>query len=128
MMTRFPLSSIQGSALSVLATVATLGLMIGTAPRTLAQVSTSADPLKDIHNDGSSDPFSNRGGNQTSSMMDFIHRAMQGQSQSSEDFTATQRENLNEAAEAFRKAQRERLANPQAAPAVPTPVVPSTPK
>lgn len=70
----------------------------------------TVDPLQDFHNpDGSSDPFSGRGDN-SSSIFNLIHQAMQGGfdvDRAAE--TSEQRESITDAAAAFRAKQRQLL-------------------
>lgn len=96
---------------AALGVVAGIGLAtFGFSQASLAQVSTSAQPLQDFQNqDQPADPFSNRGNNQINGVMDMIHRAVLGPSRSPEEFNAEQQENLNSAAAEFRARQMERL-------------------
>jgi len=67
-------------------------------------------PLSDFQNpNGSSDPFSDRGGGQVDSMFNLIHRAMQGSLKSADEFNSEQRQSLEEATAEFRAKQLERL-------------------
>lgn len=120
MMTKSVLLSLKQPALMFAGALAVTSVVLGVAPNVLAQMTPTADPLKDIQNsEAGNDPFSNRGGNATSGMMDLIHRAMQGQSKSSEEYSAEQRENLDSAASEFRRLQQERLRQtPSTTPAV----------
>jgi hypothetical protein len=84
----------------------------------IAQTSEKVNPLEDFQNpDAAADPFSNRGGTQ-SSVYDLIHRAVLGNTRSQEEFNAEQQESLNDAASEFRRQQlellkqRERQQNP----------------
>lgn len=112
------------------------GLTVGLSVAALAlpagaqlQPRTAPSPLEDLQNQGSSDPFSSRGGEQMNTVMDIIHRAIQSPSQSFEDFSASQRENLDDATKQFQELQRQRLQQrqPVAPPAVPTAPEGSTP-
>jgi len=73
---------------------------------------TNAPPLVGTQNE-SNDPFSNRGGNQSTGVFDIIHRAMQGGSVSSDDFRTQQKDNLDSATADFRAQQQERLRKQQ---------------
>lgn len=68
-----------------------------------------ASSLQSIGTESSSDPFSSRGDN-TSGMMQMIHRVMQGESNVDQaEQRAAQKENLNEATSDFFTKQRDRL-------------------
>jgi hypothetical protein len=97
------------------------------AAPTMAQAVNNADALKDFKTE-STDPFSNRGGDNYGSMFDLMHRIMQG-SPDSEAFKAQQQENLDSAAANFKELQRQRLLQQNASgqqantPSPTTPVV-----
>jgi hypothetical protein len=92
---------------SVLAAVA---IAVGVMPHASAQT-TTPQPLDNPQSADRSDIFSNRGGNQSTNMLDIIHRALQGQSRSPEDYDSEQRDNLNDAAAQFRARQKLLLQN-----------------
>jgi hypothetical protein len=109
----------------------TLNLLLGAglttlaAAPSLAQVVNNADALKDFKTE-STDPFSNRGGDNYGGVFDLIHKVMQG-SPDNAAFQAEQQQNLDDAATNFKALQRQRL-QPTAAttPAAtaPTPTLP----
>jgi hypothetical protein len=94
-------------ASSVLAAVA---IVVGMTQHVSAQT-TTPQPLDNPQSADRSDIFSNRGGNQSTNMLDIIHRALQGQSRSAEDYDSEQRDNLNDAAAQFRARQKLLLQN-----------------
>ncbi len=107
---------------TISASVSTI-VLVGSLFCTDAARANGADSLKDIGGEASSDPFSSRGDN-TSGIMQMIHRVMQGDGNIDRaELRAAQKENVNEATSDFFTKQRERLkatgANPQGLP-VPT--------
>ena len=108
--------------------ISALVLLGGVLFSKVAQAS-DASSLQSIGTESSSDPFSSRGDN-TSSMMQMIHRVMQGDSNLDRvEQRAAQKENLNEATSDFFAKQRDRLkatstpsASPSAAIANPQPL------
>ncbi len=108
----------------------TLNLLLGTglailaAAPALAQAVNNADALKDFKTE-STDPFSNRGGDNYGGLFDLIHKVMQG-SPDSAAFQAQQDQNLDEATAAFKALQRQRLQQPAQTQAT-TPPQPATP-
>jgi hypothetical protein len=97
---------------AILATVAPVSIL---AIATAAQANdTNPNPLADFQQQ-QSDPFSNRGGDSSSGMMDFMHRVMQGPGPDMGTFSAANRENLNDAASAFRAKQQRLLLQRQVA-------------
>jgi hypothetical protein len=117
-------------SLPAVLTLAIAGIVVALPRSVAAQTTPSAlnDPLS---GDSRGDIFSNRGNNgQPSSMLDIIHRAIQGQGQSSEDFQSAQNENLDDAAVQFRKLQQQRLQNPTgttSSTSTPAPATSTTP-
>ena len=120
------------SALKVSAIV----LLGSILPGEVAQAN-DASSLQNIGTESSSDPFSSRGDN-TSGMMQMIHRVMQGEGNVDRaEQRAAQKENLNEATSDFFTKQRDRLkattskpsASPSAAigPLQPLVVMPTRP-
>jgi hypothetical protein len=109
------------------AIVAAVGLvMLGWGSSVSAQAVNNAQPLSQPLNgngfpnaDGSADPFSNRGGNQSSGVMGLIHRALQGQSKGADEFNAEQQQSLDSEAAQFRAKQQTLLRQGAAAPTVP---------
>ena len=92
------------SALKVSAIV----LLGSILPGEVAQAN-DASSLQNIGTESSSDPFSSRGDN-TSGMMQMIHRVMQGEGNVDRaEQRAAQKENLNEATSDFFTKQRDRL-------------------
>jgi len=88
--------------------ISALVLLGGVLSSKVAQAS-DASSLQSIGTESSSDPFSSRGDN-TSSMMQMIHRVMQGDSNLDRvEQRAAQKENLNEATSDFFAKQRDRL-------------------
>ncbi len=109
-----------------LSLLAFVGFAVGSVQPVFAQFGSSTpQPLEDLQNPNRGDIFSNRGGNQTGSMLDIIHRAIQGQGRSLEEYTEEQRENLDSAAEEFLKLRQQRLGNQTPTP--PTTPTPATP-
>jgi hypothetical protein len=108
--------------------VAAVGLMaLGSVSSVSAQTVNNAQTLSQPLNgngfsnaDGSADPFSSRGGNQSSGVMNLIHRALQGQSKGADEFNAEQQQSLDSEAAQFRAKQQTLLQQGTAAPAVPT--------
>ena len=100
-----------GSALKVSAIVLLGSVLTGE----VAQAN-DASPLQNIGTESSSDPFSSRGDN-TSGMMQMIHRVMQGEGNVDRaEQRAAQRENLSEATSDFFTKQRDRLKGTTAKP------------
>ncbi len=88
--------------------ISALVLLGGVLFSKVAQAS-DASSLQSIGTESSSDPFSSRGDN-TSSMMQMIHRVMQGDSNLDRvEQRAAQKENLTEATSDFFTKQRDRL-------------------
>ena len=89
-----------------------------------------ASSLQNIGTESSSDPFSSRGDN-TSGMMQMIHRVMQGDGNIDRaEQRAAQKENLNEATSDFFTKQRDRLkatSTPSAASTNPLKLMPTNP-
>ncbi|HEY9618140.1 MAG TPA: hypothetical protein V6C64_14940 [Microcoleaceae cyanobacterium] len=103
MMTKLSRVTYIRSAQMAIGLLAGLGVVFGSLSAAMADTATP-QPLQDFQNpDKSSDPFSGRGGQ--SGVMDFIHRAMQGPSRSTEEFSAEQDENLDAAMAEFRAQQ-----------------------
>ena len=100
------------------------GLAILSATSAGAQAVNNADALKDFKTE-STDPFSNRSGDNYGGVFDLIHRVMQGTPDAAA-FESQQDQNLDDAAIAFKAMQRQRLAQP--APAQATPTAPMTPQ
>jgi hypothetical protein len=87
-------------------------VLIGALPAKANEASTN--PLADFQQQPS-DPFSSRGSDANSGMMDLIHRAMQGPMPDMGAFSAANRESLNDAAAAFRAKQLKAIQARQAA-------------
>jgi len=89
--------------------VLAMGVLIATFLQP-AIAQTTVNPLDDsFSGDGrSSDPFSS-GGNQSSSVLDLIHRITLGNGRSLSEYSSTQQENLGTEASDFRTRQLELL-------------------
>ncbi len=84
-------------------------VLLGSTMSSEVAQANNASSLQSIGTESSSDPFSSRGDN-TSSMMQMIHRVMQGDSNIDRaEQRAAQKENLNEATSDFFTKQRDRL-------------------
>ncbi|QZZ18925.1 hypothetical protein J5X98_15895 [Leptothermofonsia sichuanensis E412] len=116
--------SVKKQNLMVLGLLASAGLTTGTMAPASAQFAPS-QPFDNPQNAERTDIFSNRGGNQSSGMMDIIHRAIQGQGRSLEEFNEDKRENIDSAAQEFLRLRQQRLSNPSV-PAPVTAPVPAT--
>lgn len=68
-------------------------------------VSAQVDPL-DANNERTTDPFSERGGNNNEAFFDMMHRVQLGNIRSVSEFGQDQQESLGTAAEDFRTRQR----------------------
>jgi hypothetical protein len=91
-----------------------------------AQAVEQTNPLADFQTQSSSDPFS--GTDSQKGMFDLMHRAMQGDIQSSATFSANQQSSLNDVTAAFRAKQQLLLKQRQAKSAVqPGAVMPYAP-
>lgn len=114
------LSPMKKSHSALLGLLASVGLIVGAGQSALAQdttttTTTNPQPLSDLSDSSRGDIFSNRGDTQGGSMLDIIHRAIQGQGRSPEEFSQEQGENLDSAAAEYKKLQQQRL-NTQTTP------------
>ncbi|MBE9033355.1 hypothetical protein IQ266_26835 [filamentous cyanobacterium LEGE 11480] len=91
----------------------TAGLVAIAAPA-MAQYNddAQANPLADFQTDNN-DPFSGRG-DSSSSMMNLMHRLMQGERADADSVAASQKDNMNNAMANFRAAQLKRMRERQA--------------
>lgn len=108
---------------TTLGLVVALGLVAGLSQAVSAQQAEVVKPQEIFQDQQDSNPFSGRSGNQGSSVLDLVHRAIQAGSLSSEDFQSQQQENLDSATADFRAAQQKRLGSSQTIPAI-APTVP----